>query len=401
MNKKRKGNKENNSTSEEKLEIVCCSCMDANLPFTLLTGCSNNHTICHLCARQFVSAKLSMSSFPFNFPGTIKSREELECPLCKEPINGITNLFVSNHAMVTDGKSDYTCPYRSCLSPTQIQESKCEEKFTLTTLRKHLIYTHNNAVKCPHCLVWLNTSHTSVEELLHAHIAKKCQKVPCYGCDRKSSMLNLYMHSTLGDRKVCDTSKQLFQEFGLNLAECCVLFEDTEQLNDVIMLMLRWVLEYLTHRSNLKLNESQFNRVSIACMFEIYGILHARFEDAEEKDIIQKLMENVMKGEEAYNSILRAHVSSCLQYFDLRVNQSSKLPFFYRLISITFSGFANVKQMLEDYTNIDLTPFERECVCQLSKKYIELVPDHSITASVSIIPDFGFSIDQIRRMISL
>ena len=87
---------------------TCCSCMEENRAYLVLVGCSNRHMICHVCARMLVSSKIVMQQFPRHFPGKMAHLTDLVCPLCREPINGVTNMFVTEGL---DTTKVYECPY--------------------------------------------------------------------------------------------------------------------------------------------------------------------------------------------------------------------------------------------------------------------------------------------------
>jgi len=320
-NKKRKLETENKK--------MCCSCFEECEPYLLLIGCSNNHTMCHVCSRRFESSHIHMNKFPNSFPCKIGCRKPLNCPLCNESINGISNIFVQ------EGKSEcYTCPYLEFLS-----DKKCEGKFSAKDLQKHLIKHHNKSVICPNCDTWLHPSENqSVEDILLFHILRKCQSIPCNGCDRKCNMINLHMHSITGNDSICESSQSIFKRFGYNLSEYFFLFDNVETLKHISFTMLKWTVEYIYNRIDFCEKPLQ-NDILIPFIFNCFNEYHKTLprHNSEEYMNIMYILEN--KTKEEYEEYILNQLATYSHNLNLRLDQTSKLSFSYRLILMSLSNY--------------------------------------------------------------
>lgn len=356
---------------------LCCSCMEENVPYLVMVGCSNRHTICHVCARMLISAKVVMQKFPRHFPGKVSHVTELDCPLCREPINGITNMFVTEGL---DASKTYECPY------AELMEHKEHHALTLPELHRHIIRAHNQSVKCPNCLMWLGAEDNggdddkSMANLLQFHIMKQCQKVRCYGCDRTGSMINLYMHSSVGGGgdtgpPVCESAKDMFRLFGENLAEATFMFEGAEDLTILSSTMIQWTLQYLGQRfqPDVELNEREFQRLLWAFVPRMFCGLHASDSEASERHVRELLTlsddEQPHYRAGAYEEWVLLRISAFAKQRGLRLDSVSTLPFFYRILVMSLSDVNRVKT-----SPLQLTVSEKQVMDQWLYFYRRLIP---------------------------
>lgn len=353
---------------------LCCSCMEENVPYLVMVGCSNRHTICHVCARMLVSAKVVMQKFPRYFPGKISHVTELDCPLCREPINGITNMFVTDGL---DQTRTYECPY------AELMEHNEHKALTLQELHRHIIRSHNQSVKCPNCLMWLGAEDSSessssddksMANLLQFHVMKQCQKVKCHGCDRTGNMINLYMHSSVGGggergHPVCESAKDMFRLFGENLAEATFMFNDTEDLTILSATMIRWTLQYFYQRfqPDAELSERDFYRLLWSFVPRMFCGLHAEPESPVADLLALTSDDQQLSG--AYEEWVLIRLSAFAKQRGLRLDSVSTLPFFYRILVMALSDITRIKNGVQV-----LTASEERLVDQWLQFYRRLIP---------------------------
>lgn len=324
--------------------------------------------MCHVCSRRFLASKLGMHHFPLHSPGMIRSRAELVCPLCQEHINGLTNIFVAPHV---DTKALYTCPYHDILPDSVVNEYNCQTEMTLADMHTHILSKHNRIITCPHCNTWLSSSQdVSMEKMLQDHVLRECQEVPCHGCERTSNMINLYMHSTVGDGNSCDSSKAMFTDFGQALALCHGLFDTSEDIVELATLQLKWVLHYLATRLDLDLDFTVIERLKGQFLITMYCRLQARITD-DQQEVLQQIVAS--RTEQEYSKLFVTYLKDFLTRFNLRLNQSHKLPYFYRLISTLCSNFHAMQQHLQD--SVQMPPEYNIWVEKLVAQYDNLVPE--------------------------
>jgi hypothetical protein len=341
---------------------VCCSCLEEDVPHLLFTGCSNRHTMCHPCSRMFFSERLVMNKFPQNFPGKISSRKDIQCPLCKETINGVSNIFIFS---ASDASENHLCPYAELLGASNVQEHGCEQKFTTKTLHLHLLESHAHTVKCPNCNEWLSDPNKNVEDLLLFHVLKKCQHIICVGCDRNSNMISMYMHSQIGRDGVCESARQWFVDFGKTLAETSRVFTEVESLTSVTSMMLRWILQYMYVRFKKEDNQvnifseafnKQFNRIFFSFVFQAFHCFHKNLPGCESS--LEKMIRLIRNNDpSAYEDFMLFNISVFSQK-DHRLDQISRIPMVYRLLMITLSDFVQVKQLYRKYPK-NIQPHEQ------------------------------------------
>lgn len=370
---------------------TCCSCQEANLPHLLLIGCSNQHTMCHVCSRQFLASKLGMHHFPLHSPGMIRSRAELVCPLCQEHINGLTNIFVPPQV---ESNASYMCPYHDILPANVVRAHGCQQEMTLSDMQAHILSKHNRIITCPHCNQWLSSpENVSMEKMLQDHVLRECQEVPCHGCERTSNMINLYMHSTVGEGNACDSSKTMFKDFGQALSLCHGLFETSEDMVELATLQLKWVLHYLATRMDLDLDFTTIGRIKGQFLINMYCRLHSRVTD-EPQDVLRQIVAASQTKQE-YSKMFVNHLKDYLLRFNLRLNQSYNLPYFYRLISTLCSNFEDMIQHLKDSAAMPVE--DNAWVENLADQYDNLVPEpHNLARN-----NAGIMFGTLARLIDL
>ena len=357
---------------------ACCSCMEENMPYLVMTGCSNRHLICHVCARMFVSSKIVMNQFPRYFPGKVSTMGDLECPLCRESIHGVSNMFVSD-GIPEDTLHD--CPY------SELVDCKVA-KLKLKDLQKHLITAHNHTVKCPNCLEWLTDDEKNTGDLLQFHIMKQCQKVKCHGCDRTGNMINMYMHSAIGSERVCESAKDMFRLFGENLAESSFMFSDTEDLTYLSFNMLRWTVQYIYQRSVQKSlrhpqiplstnasTDKTFRRIFNGFVLQMFCTLHVDGDDVS--PMLNKLLRLSTTSTGEYEENILLCISGFAQKRQLRLDNISTLPFFYRILVMSLSDCRYSQKLLKSYPK-DIAPEEQILIGKIIHLYQKLIPHHPL-----------------------
>jgi len=368
------------------ISAVCCLCTEENLPYLLLVGCSNMHTVCHVCARMFVSSKITMNPFPRYFPGKISRFGELDCPLCREPISGLTNMFVSEEP--ADAKTTFDCPYLELLDT---EHAECSKPLTFRELHQHLIAAHNHTIKCPNCLEWLCDPEKTIEDVLLFHVMKQCQKVRCHGCDRTGNMMNMYMHSLIGRDSVCESASELFHAFGLGLAECAFLFNDAEDMTHMAISMLRSTMLYLYTRTGAKdaarANDRHFRVVFNALIPQLFCAVHAPLIDADfdnaQQNMVDRFRDLSKTPSGEYEETVMLCVSAFAQRHRLRLDSVSQLPFFYRILVMSMSD-SRYAQTLFRRCPKTLTAPEQTTMETLIHFYQRLI--HGAAASSSVSP---------------
>lgn len=356
---------------------TCCSCLEEQVPYLVLVGCSNHHMICHVCARMLVSSKVVMQKFPLAFPGKVSHVGELDCPLCREPINGITNLFVTEGL---DTSQTYECPY------AELMEHDAEHQaFTLTELHRHIIRAHNQSVKCPNCWLWLgaedndawSTDDKSLANLLQFHIMKQCQKVKCYGCDRTGNMIDMYLHSSVGTGHprllpVCESAKDLLRLFGESLAEATFLFPDGEDLTQLSSTLIRWTLQYFCQRVPSSASEGSpealVQRLLWTFVPRMFCALHG---EGTWPELLRLTSRTHHEASGAYEEWMLLRLSSFAQQRGLGLDHVSTLPLFYRLLVMALSDSDRVQQGLTV-----LSASEERVLQQWLQFYQHLIPGY-------------------------
>jgi len=358
----------------------CCSCQEENVPYLLLVGCSNGHLICHLCTRMFVSSKITMNQFPRNFPGKLSSVGNLECPVCRENVNGITNLFVLEE--IGEETKTHSCPYTELIQKDVISTIKCDKNMSLPELHKHLIQYHNQTIKCPNCSQWLCDGEKNMEDLLQFHIMKNCQNIKCFGCDRTGNMLNMYMHSIIGRDNSCNTAKQMFSSFGQQLSECFYVFQASENITQLATAMMTWLVQYLYQRVigtdvGIDVFDRSFARIFYAFILQAFCKIHAPLIQSDMITLINKILKQ-SKGLESseYEEDILLMTSEFAKVNNQRLDRISKLPFCYRILIMTLSDFQYAKKIANNYPR-NITPVEQAEISKLIELYETIIPDES------------------------
>ena len=110
-------------------------------------------------------------------------------------------------------------------------------------------------------------------------------------------MISLYMHSPTGDSKHCTSSKELFCEFGQQLADYFFIFEDGGSLVQSSYLMLKWSTEYLYTRvcvSNAQ--DLKFSSVFHIFIFQFFDSLHKDMNFPNIGQVSETLLDLVRGG---------------------------------------------------------------------------------------------------------
>ena len=356
----------------------CCSCQEENVPYLLLVGCSNGHLICHLCTRMFVSSKITMNQFPRNFPGKLSSVGNLECPVCRENVQGITNLFVFEE--IGSEAKTHTCPYTELLHADVISNIKCDKSMSLQELHKHLIQYHNQTVKCPNCSQWLCDGEKNMEDLLQFHIMKNCQNIKCFGCDRTGNMLNMYMHSIIGRDNSCNTAKQMFSSLGQQLSECFYVFQASENITQLATLMMTWLVQYLYQRVigtdvGIDVFDRSFARIFYAFILQAFCKIHAPLIQSDMITLINKILKQSKALESSeYEEDILLMTSEFAKVNNQRLDRISKLPFCYRILIMTLSDFNYAQKIANNYPR-NITPVEQAEISKLIELYETIIPE--------------------------
>jgi len=381
-------------------ETICCSCHETYVPYLLLIGCSNRHAMCHLCTRMFVSSKIIMNKFPRYFPGKMSSAGDLECPMCRESINGLTNIFVFTEDRDPNDMNPevftYICPYKELLPSETTCTIGCYKTFSLSDLQKHLIQQHNQTVKCPNCAQWLCDGEKNMEDLLQFHIMKHCQAIKCYGCERTSNMLNMYLHSIIGVDRVCETAQQIFQSFGQQLSECFYLFENNENMTQLSTMLMRWIVQYIYQRQfnngevALDVFGKEFHRIFNGFIVQVFAHIHAPLIDSDlatlQNTVLQLSKSSTNRNE--YEEQILLLTSSFSKKYQLRMDRMSRLPFFYRILVMALSDFQFAQKLTKKYPK-NLTVAEQSDISKLIEIYEKLI---SVDPSHQPIPTFTFQL---------
>lgn len=399
--KKRCSEDENSSPTMKRRKLhrvdeVCCSCQEDHCPDLLLIGCSNNHTICHMCSRMYLSSHLTMESFPRHFPGKISSMGTFKCPVCQERINGISNIFVFSESTQEDEL--ICCPYRE-----DLEEDTCQESFDLKGLHQHLLQEHNQTVRCPNCSTWLHDSHKSMEDLLLFHILKHCDQVKCQGCDRESNVLSLYMHSLIESEQACDSSMRMLTEFGHELAKCSSLFtEEKESLSRFAGFLTFTVLQYLYRylQPQGMYQPSLPERLYKVFMVKMFVALHCTESEERLKALRLVAEEN---DKEQFDGLVLRSVNTVSEVYSRKISQASCLPYFYRILVMSVSSFADTREWFLHYHTWwnELSVHEKYVIDQMMEKYRALIPHHTTLVAYQVPSQFAeSSISALQRLVS-
>jgi len=359
-----------------RVDEICCSCHEENQPDLLLIGCSNNHAICHMCSRMYMGAQMTMESFPRHFPGKINSAGSCECPMCKEKINGISNIFVFDGSV--EKKEKYECPYREVLD-----HELCNKMFTVEDLQKHLLTCHSQTIKCPNCSLWLHDSHKSTEDIIMFHILKHCVKIKCHGCNRESSVINLYMHSLIENEKVCDTPKEMLTDFGLQLSQCTELFDEDqeESLSRFAGFLSFTVLQYLYRR--LRPGQSLPERIYKVFMCKMFICLHSH-----DYEPLSAAITDIARREDkkSFDILVFQSLSGVSEAYSRKLSQIRYLPYFYRILLMSVSNFEDSQAWFSNFLEWweELTASEQSLVDLLMSKYRQLIPSHTTLLAYQI-----------------
>ena len=339
-----------------------------------------------------------MNQFPRHFPGKISTLGTLECPLCREPLNGLSNLFVLEDMEAKD--EGFQCPYDELLSNEVTNRIECGKLMKLTDLHRHLIQFHNQTVKCPNCSQWLCDGEQNMEDLLQFHIMKNCQMIKCHGCDRTGNMLNMYMHSVMGQDHVCNTAKQMFHSFGQQLAECFYVFEETESLDELAHLMLMWLVQYMYQRhisvraevfrgssSAIEVCSPQFARIFNAFILQCFAKIHAPLIQSDLATVLNKLLKLIARTNTSnFEEEILLLTSEFSKLYNQRLDKMSRLPFCYRILVMSLSNVVQAKIIAGQYPK-DLTSSEQAEISKLIELYEMILPD----PNHNVMPMFQFS----------
>jgi len=233
-----------------------------------------------------------------------------------------------------------------------------------------------------------------MEDLLQFHVMKHCQDVKCYGCDRTSNMLNMYMHSLIGRDRVCDTAKQLFHSFGKHLSECFYLFEDHENMTQLSTMMLRWVAQYLYQRQNgpelgLDVFGKHFHRIFYAFVLQVFCRIHSPLVDTEFATLLNKVLELASKSDRnEYEENILLYTSAFAHQYGRRLDHVSQLPFFYRLIVMSLSDFQHAQKLIKRYPK-NITPTEQADISKLVDVYQQIIPEETMSTITLQFPQFS------------
>lgn len=338
----------------------CCSCFDSsNL---LLIGCSNEHTICHPCSREYMSAKIVMHKFPYFYPTRILNRRQISCPICQEKLNGVSNMFVK---LEEPEMSALVCPYKNLIIPAGEQ---CQHAFTTTVmLQNHILSCHNNVVKCPYCNMWLDNQNRELESLIEEHVAKNCKKIPCHGCNRKSNMINLCLHSSVkDDNSICSSSHTLPCSFGSLLSYYVDTSDTPENIEDFSFITVKWIYEYLCVRLQISVDfENTFSDFLVESFCQIHSDVNGTYSQEERRKQLITMLTG--KKENEYQGFLLVNACDYAKKHDIEVSQLYKLPVVYKSLISAMTNFDRVYSFFSKRNSST----NEECVTRLAKEFVK------------------------------
>jgi len=333
-----------------------------------------------------------MNQFPRYFPGKLSSIGVLECPVCKEQINGLTNLFVLEDSE-TANNCDYQCPYNEVLTKHVTAEIGCTKKMKLSDLHKHLIQFHNQTVKCPNCSTWLCDGEKNMEDLLQLHIMKNCQTIKCHGCDRTGGMLNMYLHSIIGRDNACCTAKQMFTSFGNQLSDCFYVFEETENITQLSIQMMTWMVQYLYQRHigpdiGVEVFGRQFHRIFYGFLLQVFVKIHAPLMNTDIVGLLNKILKLAKSNNaDEYQEDILLMTSEFAKQHNQRLDRISKLPFSYRILVMTMSDFSYAKRIASKYPK-NISAEEQSEISRLIELFEAILPEDNSQSTITFqIPD--------------
>ncbi len=360
--------------SEEKEQYMCCICREENCADMLFLGCSNRHTICHMCSRQLLSTRIVMRRFPHSFPGRMSARQDVECPLCREPVAGIPNLFCLTEVA---GEGKLTCPYRETLH--NARRLGCSRTFdSARSLQTHLLSVHNQGVQCPNCSAWLCEKDHTMEDLLQKHVLQHCPEIVCGACNRSGNMVQMYMHSVIGRDRSCQTSSRFLADLSETVHDIFMLFSgSTEPMGPLCHTSLQWLVQYMYQRANAnaRLEGRSFQRLFNAFVVQAYCSIHSRIMDAPYEPFFGSTLS--MTATTLSTQMLR-NTDALARRYGLKLNRVSQLPFAYRLLAMTLSDPEMGLRALRRYPK-NLTNEEQHEVDRMINLYDKLVPKPTVS----------------------
>lgn len=269
-------------------EMQCCICFENHQPSLMYIGCSSKHTVCHFCSRSEFSSKLTMCSFPLHNPYRVSDQNKMRCPICREALHGLTNIFVLNGEPREENLIHF-CPYKDVETNPK---NGCQKEMSFLEIQRHLLQHHSNTIKCQNCNVWLQSSdqRKSFAKLMEKHIKYDCPSIECKNCARTGTYLALLSHSRLGDSYgVCDGSLKLWRQFVMQLMATIEEKDESESFSAVAFLQLDIYLKQLYGLSIEQIMVPQITPKIVlhVALYKLYEIYKVSFEMEEKSSFSQ------------------------------------------------------------------------------------------------------------------
>jgi len=276
------------------------------------------HTICHVCARLFMSSKVVLHRFPRNFPGAISHRNDLKCPMCQEYLHGISNMFAQRADGPVPSASATSCPSpigHSCPYMPHLEAAECHQPFSMEELHAHLLSTHAQTCKCPNCHAWLHDvdGAKSMDQLIREHVSQCCNQIECAGCNRRGNLTSMYMHSVTGRDQTCDTPHKMHAEFAHQLTT--IMADQSADIGRVATMMLRCILEFV--------DVPWTSTLVVKWFCKLHEFVH--------DDLSSRLS---IATPQEYTELIMLCTASFAHKYHKRSDKFSELPFVYRLVCI-------------------------------------------------------------------
>lgn len=289
-----------------------------------------------------------MGQFPQCIPAKVTKRNSIPCPMCREQLTGVSNIFVNMEFSV---ETAYVCPYMSEISECHQRTLGCNASMTLEQVRSHMIEKHSQSVPCPHCKEWVvGDISRSFEENLFNHITKECTNIPCGGCDRSSNMIGLFFHSDCNGREHgCNSRNGLVEEFAISVNQTC---DGKEALSDMCETILRWHYINSQHHSTGRIQFSNDSEnVFWSSLIHAFANLHMPTQNATQ------MMEGLSRATyENYGTAIHQLMSQYAPFSTQTAASVHTMPYVYRIMSIVFNDFQKFIEMKTHFMDVEHRP---------------------------------------------
>jgi hypothetical protein len=142
------------------------------------------------------------------------------------------------------------------------------------------------------------------------------------------------------------------------------MFEGSENLTQTSLAMLKWTFQHLHTRQNLNSIVQPSTPLFNAFVFRAFEACHNPLDGRDTR--LVEFMSLIEKKEKTqYQKYVLSQVSLMAQRHHVKLNNTSVLPFAYRVLMTVLSDFNLVKHMYSSYTSHPLSVMEMKKVSDI------------------------------------